>query len=90
MRKTYLITLLLLDESFVGELTCLLPEDICVKEMELVPGSFHSRYSAKAKKYKYCIDTRKKPCVYLSRIFFNSATNVFTSLNSLYTDANRT
>ena len=27
---------------------------------------------------------------YLSRIFFNSATNVFTSLNSLYTDANRT
>ena len=37
----------LLDESFVGELNCLLPEDICVKEMELVPGSFHSRYSAK-------------------------------------------
>lgn len=30
----------LLDESFVGELNCLLPEDICVKEMELVPGSF--------------------------------------------------
>lgn len=61
----------LLDESFVGELNCLLPEDICVKEMELVPGSFHSRYSAKAKKYKYCIDTRKKPCVFTRRYTYH-------------------
>ena len=61
----------LLDESFVGELNCLLPEDICVKEMELVPGSFHSRYSAKAKKYKYCIDTRKKPCVFTRRYAYH-------------------
>ena len=61
----------LLDESFVGELNCLLPEDICVKEMELVPGSFHSRYSAKAKKYKNCIDTRKKPCVFTRRYAYH-------------------
>ena len=42
-----------------------------MKEMELVPGSFHSRYSAKAKKYKYCIDTRKKPCVFTRRYTYH-------------------
>ncbi len=61
----------LLDENFVEELNCLLPEDICVKEMELVPGNFHSRYSAKAKKYKYCIDMRKKPCVFTRRYTYH-------------------
>lgn len=61
----------LLDEEFVRELNDLLPEDIRVRKMELVPGSFHSRYSAKAKKYKYCIDTREKPSVFTRRYMYH-------------------
>lgn len=61
----------LLAEDFVKELNDLLPEDICVREMKLVPGKFHSRYSAKAKKYKYCIDMREKPCVFTRRYTYH-------------------
>lgn len=61
----------LLKEDFLEELNCLLPEDISVQTLELVPGSFHSRYSAKAKKYKYTIDTREKPCVFTRRYTYH-------------------
>lgn len=61
----------LLEEEFVRKLNDLLPEDIRVRKMELVPGNFHSRYSAKAKKYKYCIDTREKPSVFTRRYMYH-------------------
>lgn len=56
-----------LSETFREELNCLLPEDISLLEIERVPNSFHSRFSAKAKKYKYCVDTGEKPSVFNRR-----------------------
>jgi tRNA pseudouridine38-40 synthase len=41
-----------------------LPEDIRVLALEKVSGSFHSRYSAKAKRYKYYVDTNEKANVF--------------------------
>ena len=34
----------------------LLPSDVYVKSVEEVPGTFHSRYSAKSKEYKYILN----------------------------------
>lgn len=61
----------LLGETFLEDLNCLLPEDISLMKLELVKGSFHARYSAQAKKYKYCIDTRKKPSVFTRRYTYH-------------------
>ncbi len=41
-----------------------LPDDIRVKQIEMVKKSFHSRYCAKAKIYEYCIEIREKPDVF--------------------------
>lgn len=42
-------------------LNSLLPEDIVVKHAEEVDASFHARYSAKAKLYRYCVINRPLP-----------------------------
>ncbi len=42
-------------------LNSLLPEDIVVKDAEEVDVSFHARYSAKAKLYRYCVLNRRLP-----------------------------
>lgn len=46
-----------LDKEFVfDELNRLLPEDIRVKEIEMVDGDFQVRFDTKGKKYRYLID----------------------------------
>ncbi len=42
-------------EKLKGALNALLPADIAVKRITEVPASFHSRYSAKSKTYRYTI-----------------------------------
>lgn len=54
----------LLKESFKQELNRGLPEDIRLWQIEQVPGSFHARYSAKGKTYRYVIDTQEKTNVF--------------------------
>ncbi len=41
-----------------------LPEDMRVLALEEAAGNFHSRYSAKAKQYKYYVDTNEKADVF--------------------------
>lgn len=54
-----------LDERrFREQLNALLPEDIRIRKVELVKNSFHSRLSAKAKRYEYVIDGRERPDVF--------------------------
>ncbi len=52
------------DKKFLETLNAGLPEDIRVRKLELVKNSFHSRYSAKGKKYEYTVDRNEKPCVF--------------------------
>lgn len=40
-------------------LAALLPEDVCVLEVEQVPLDFHARYSAKSRMYSYTITTQQ-------------------------------
>ncbi|MFI3171926.1 MAG: tRNA pseudouridine(38-40) synthase TruA [Eubacteriales bacterium] len=49
----------------------LLPEDICIRHVELVKNAFHSRLSAKGKQYTYTIDTREKPDVFLRKYTYH-------------------
>jgi len=42
-------------------LNAVLPRDIVVKSLEEVDASFHARYSAKSKRYRYTILNRKAP-----------------------------
>lgn len=53
-----------LKENFKQELNQILPEDIRLQEIEQMPGSFHARYSAKGKTYRYVVDTNEKPNVF--------------------------
>ncbi len=51
-----------LDESaFQNGLNSLLPEDIVIKDCQLVDESFHARYDAKSKIYQYRILNRRVP-----------------------------
>lgn len=50
-------TLLSIDKT-IFSLNSLLPEDIRVLKMDLVPSTFHARFSAKSKKYSYYISTK--------------------------------
>lgn len=61
----------LLSDTFREDLNRLLPEDIQLMDIQLVKGGFHSRYSAGAKKYKYCVDVRKKPSVFTRRYTYH-------------------
>lgn len=54
----------LLEDGFQAEMNRVLPEDIRVLQVELVASEFHSRFSAKAKTYKYYVDTREKAGVF--------------------------
>ncbi len=48
-------------QIFKRGLNSLLPDDIVVRDAELVPIEFHARYSAKSKTYEYRILNRKDP-----------------------------
>ncbi|MBY0759160.1 tRNA pseudouridine(38-40) synthase TruA [Sellimonas caecigallum] len=50
--------------EFQNKLNTLLPEDIRILDMELVPNTFHGRRSAKGKCYVYYVDTREKQNVF--------------------------
>ena len=52
------------EREFLRKLNERLPEDIRIREIELVPNTFHGRRSAKGKCYEYHIDLREKPCVF--------------------------
>lgn len=39
-------------------LSALLPEDVCIRQVEEVDFDFHSRYSAKSREYSYLITTK--------------------------------
>lgn len=61
-----------LDEKrFVSEVNQRLPDDICIRQAELVRNSFHSRYKAKAKKYVYSLDMRERPDVFKRKYFYH-------------------
>lgn len=47
--------------SLLKALNSNLPKDIVAKNVEIVDNSFHSRYSAKSKKYMYIINTNSTP-----------------------------
>ena len=53
-----------IEPAFRETLNQKLPEDIRVLRVEKVSGTFHSRYSAKAKQYKYYVDTNEKADVF--------------------------
>ena len=53
-----------LDSAFQEMMNQKLPEDIRVVKFEKVSGNFHGRYSAKAKYYRYYVDTNEKPNVF--------------------------
>jgi len=53
-----------LKDDFMEEWNAILPADICVQELELMPAGFHGRYAAKSKCYSYLIDTREVPNVF--------------------------
>lgn len=57
--------------EFQRNLNDRLPEDIWVRQLELVKNSFHSRYSAKAKRYEYTINQREKPCVFTRKYCYH-------------------
>lgn len=59
--------------EFRTTLNAKLPEDIRVRSIELVKNSFHSRYSAKAKKYEYTVDQNEKPCVFTRKYCYHVA-----------------
>ena len=50
--------------NFLGKLNAKLPEDLKVVTLEEVPVSFHSRYRAKGKIYKYYVDSNEKANVF--------------------------
>lgn len=52
-------------DKFPFVLNAALPDDICIKKAELVDDSFHSRYDAKGKKYKYLIYNSPYPSALL-------------------------
>lgn len=56
---------------FRDQINELLPEDIRVKQVELVKNSFHSRHSADGKHYTYTIDTREKANVFTRRYTYH-------------------
>ena len=53
-----------IEPAFREVLNQKLPEDIRVLRVEKMSGTFHSRYSAKAKQYKYYVDTNEKADVF--------------------------
>lgn len=48
------------EARFLSECAKRLPEDICIRKIELVKNGFHARHSARGKCYVYTVDTREK------------------------------
>ncbi len=58
-------------EKFSYALNNILPDDIVIKSSEQVPGSFHARYSAIGKKYRYVIyNSRQRSALLRNRAYF--------------------
>lgn len=57
--------------DFQRRLNEALPEDIRIRRVELVKNGFHSRLSAKAKRYEYVIDQREKPDVFTRKYCYH-------------------
>lgn len=59
-------------EHLVFKLNCLLPADIAVSEVRVVPADWHARFSAVSRTYHYYITTRKDPFnhPYALRLYF--------------------
>ncbi len=49
------------DHKFLFRLNCVLPPDIAVQRIIPVPGSFHARYDAISRTYRYTILKQKDP-----------------------------
>jgi len=47
-------------DRFLRSLNAILPADIAVRKLEVVGESFHSRYSAKKRTYRYYLSTSKR------------------------------
>ncbi|UOF92792.1 tRNA pseudouridine(38-40) synthase TruA [Fodinisporobacter ferrooxydans] len=48
-----------------------LPNDLCVREAEMMPDDFHARFSAVGKTYRYTVDRGKVPDIFLHRYAFH-------------------
>lgn len=59
------------EDAFRDALNARLPEDIRIRSVELVRNGFHSRYSAKAKRYEYVVDIREKPDVFTRKYCYH-------------------
>lgn len=60
-----------LEESFKQDLNQRLPEDIRLQQIEQMSGSFHARYCARGKTYRYVIDTNEKPDVFTRKYVYH-------------------
>ncbi|GMB10032.1 tRNA pseudouridine(38-40) synthase TruA [Thermolongibacillus altinsuensis] len=59
------------EERWAKALNALLPDDIVVKEAAEVSPSFHARFSAKAKEYRYRVRTAQEPDVFLRNYVYH-------------------
>lgn len=59
------------EKEFQRKLNETLPEDIRIRQMELVKNGFHSRLSARSKRYEYVIDQRDKPDVFTRKYCYH-------------------
>lgn len=59
--------------SSADALNRLLPADIQITALRLVPSDFHSRKNAVSKKYAYCVSLCDKPDVFAARYVYNPA-----------------
>lgn len=57
----------LLPDDFCEKWNCILPDDIQIRSAVLVKSGFHGRYSAVGKHYRYVVDMREKPDVFLRK-----------------------
>lgn len=53
-----------LSDGFKEKINAILPEDLRVMKLEEVPTTFHSRYRARGKIYKYYVDSSEKANVF--------------------------
>ncbi len=58
-------------DNLRSALNSLLPEDIVIREVRDVPDSFHARYSAKSKIYRYSIINRLYPAALLRKYYLH-------------------
>lgn len=59
------------EKAFQMQLNEMLPEDIKIREITLVKNGFHSRLSAKAKRYEYVIDQGERPDVFTRKYCYH-------------------